>query len=175
MYVSLLCLLQPHHRETVSSPRRSGRWYRLRVLGLHLPPSPCHPPSCALLLAQSRLVGARRHASSPSGLWLCFDQWGTLGGETESKRTWDVKDMRWQDDATLMRAKQQGIERSLFPELSTEEELIVSILSKTNDLQINIISVKSNIDISRLTSLLFQMEMKGIIRTLAGGMYHLLK
>ena len=86
-----------------------------------------------------------------------------------------VKDMRWQDDATLMRAKQQGIERSLFPELSTEEELIVSILSKTNDLQINIISVKSNIDISRLTSLLFQMEMKGIIRTLAGGMYHLLK
>ena len=74
-----------------------------------------------------------------------------------------------------MRAKQQGIERSLFPELSTEEELIVSILSKTNDLQINIISVKSNIDISRLTSLLFTLEMKGIIRTLAGGMYHLLK
>ena len=67
-----------------------------------------------------------------------------------------VKDMRWQDDATLVRAKQQGIERSLFPELSPEEELIVSILSKTNDLQINIISVKSNIDISRLTSLLFQ-------------------
>ena len=86
-----------------------------------------------------------------------------------------VKDMGWQDDATLMRAKQQGIERSLFPELSPEEELIVQILSKTNDLQINIISVKSNIDISRLTSLLFQMEMKGIIRTLAGGMYHLLK
>ncbi len=48
-----------------------------------------------------------------------------------------VKDMRWQDDATLMRAKQQGIERSLFPELSPEEELIVNILSKTNDLQIN--------------------------------------
>ena len=86
-----------------------------------------------------------------------------------------VKDMRWQDDATLMRAKQQGIERCLFPELAPEEELIVQILSRTNDLQINIISVKSNIDISRLTSLLFQMEMKGIIRTLAGGMYHLLK
>ena len=86
-----------------------------------------------------------------------------------------VKDMRWQDDATLMRAKQQGIERSLFPELSPEEELIVQILSKTNDLQINIISVKSNIDIGRLTSILFTLEMKGIIRTLAGGMYHLLK
>ena len=86
-----------------------------------------------------------------------------------------VKDMGWQDDATLMRAKQQGIERSLFPELSPEEQLIVDILSKTNDLQINLISVKTNIDITRLTSLLFTMEMKGIIKTLAGGMYHLLK
>lgn len=86
-----------------------------------------------------------------------------------------VKDMGWQDDATLMRAKQQGIERSLFPELSPEEQLIVDILSKTNDLQINLISVKTNIDITRLTSLLFTLEMKGIIKTLAGGMYHLLK
>ena len=86
-----------------------------------------------------------------------------------------VKDMGWQDDAKLMRAKQQGIERSLFPELSPEEQLIVDILSKTNDLQINLISVKSNIDITRLTSILFTMEMKGILKTLAGGMYHLLK
>lgn len=86
-----------------------------------------------------------------------------------------VKDMGWQDDATLMRAKQQGIERSLFPELSPEEQLIVDILSKTNDLQINLISVKSNIDITRLTSILFTMEMRGILKTLAGGMYHLLK
>ena len=86
-----------------------------------------------------------------------------------------VKNMGWQDDAKLMRAKQQGIERSLFPELSPEEQLIVDILSKTNDLQINLISVKSNIDITRLTSILFTMEMKGILKTLAGGMYHLLK
>ena len=86
-----------------------------------------------------------------------------------------VKDMGWQDDATLMRAKQQGIERSLFPELSQEEQAIVNVLSRNNDLQINMISVQIGIDITRLTSLLFQLEMKGILRTLAGGMYHLLK
>ena len=86
-----------------------------------------------------------------------------------------IKDMGWQDDATLMRAKHQGIERSLFPELSPEEQLIVNALAKTNDLQINLISVKTNIDISRLTSLLFTLEMKGVIKTFAGGMYHLLK
>ena len=86
-----------------------------------------------------------------------------------------VKDMGWQDDATLMRAKQQGIERSLFPELSAEEQAIINVLSRNNDLQINIISVQSGIEIGRLTSLLFSMEMKGILKTLAGGMYHLLK
>lgn len=86
-----------------------------------------------------------------------------------------VKDMGWQDDAKLMRAKQQGIERSLFPELSQEEQAVVAVLTRNNDLQINMISVQSGIDIGRLTSLLFTMEMKGILRTLAGGMYHLLK
>ena len=86
-----------------------------------------------------------------------------------------VKDMGWQDDAKLMRAKQQGIERSLFPDLSPEEQSIVDVLSRNNDLQINMISVQSSIDISRLAALLFTLEMKGLIRTLAGGMYHLLK
>ena len=86
-----------------------------------------------------------------------------------------VKDMGWQDDAKLMRAKQQGIERSLFPDLSAEEQAIVDVLTQHNDLQINMISVQSGIDISRLAALLFTLEMKGLIRTLAGGMYHLLK
>ncbi len=43
-----------------------------------------------------------------------------------------------------MRAKQQGIERSLFPELSPEEELIVQVLSRTNDLQVNIIYTRKD-------------------------------
>lgn len=86
-----------------------------------------------------------------------------------------VKDMGWQDDATLMQAKRQGIERNLFPNLSAEEQAIVDVLSKHNDLQINIISVQSGIDIGQLTALLFALEMKGVVKTLAGGMYHLLK
>lgn len=86
-----------------------------------------------------------------------------------------VKDMGWQDDATLMKAKQQGIERSLFPDLSEEEQSIVNVLAKSNDLQINLISVQTGIEIGKLTALLFTLEMKGVIRTLAGGMYHLLK
>ncbi len=86
-----------------------------------------------------------------------------------------VNDMRWQDDTTLMRAKQQGIERSLFPTLSAEEQTVVNVLSRNNDLQINVLSVQTNIAIGKLTALLFQLEMKGVVKTLAGGMYHLLK
>ena len=86
-----------------------------------------------------------------------------------------VNDMGWQDDATLMRAKQQGIERSLFPTLSAEEQAVVNVLSRNNDLQVNVLSVQANIAIGRLTAILFQLEMKGVIKTLAGGMYHLLK
>ena len=86
-----------------------------------------------------------------------------------------VKDMGWQDDATLMKAKQQGIERSLFPELSKEEQAIVNVLTKHNDLQINLISAQTGIDIGQLTANLFSLEMKGVLKTLAGGMYHLLK
>ncbi len=86
-----------------------------------------------------------------------------------------VKDMGWSDDAKLMAAKRKGIERSMFPVLSAEEQAIVDVLDKTNDLQINILSVKSNIRIGQLTALLFSLEMKGMIKTLAGGMYHLIK
>ena len=60
------------------------------------------------------------------------------------------------------------------PDLSPEESAIVSQLQETNDLQLSILSVKAGIPIGQLTALLFQLEMKGVVKPLAGGMYHLL-
>ena len=68
----------------------------------------------------------------------------------------------------------EGIERQLFPDLSDDEQKIVSLLQQTNDLQLNILSVKSGISIGQLTAILFQLEMKGVVKPFAGGMYHLL-
>ena len=85
-----------------------------------------------------------------------------------------VHAMGWQDEAIRRQANADGIERDLFPDLSPEEQKIVSLLQQTNDLQLNILSVKSSIPIGQLTALLFQMEMKGVVKPLAGGMYHLL-
>ena len=85
-----------------------------------------------------------------------------------------VRAMGWQNEAQLQQALNEGIERNLFPELTPEEQQVVNLLQKTNDLQLNILSVKSALPIGQLTALLFQLEMKGIIKPLAGGMYHLL-
>ena len=85
-----------------------------------------------------------------------------------------VNAMGWNDDATLMRAQQQGIEREIFPTLSPDETVVFHTLHKQNDLQINRLAILTNIPIAKLTSLLFEMEMKGVVKTLAGGIYHLL-
>ncbi len=80
-----------------------------------------------------------------------------------------LESMRWQ----TVSEQPEAVERQLFPDLTPEERQVVDILQQTNDLQLNILSVKSNIPIGQLTALLFQMEMKGIIKPLAGGTYHL--
>ena len=85
-----------------------------------------------------------------------------------------VKAMGWQDEMRRQQALADGIERNLFVDLSPEETKIVNLLQQTNDLQLNILSVKSGIPIGQLTALLFQLEMKGVVKSLAGGMYHLL-
>lgn len=85
-----------------------------------------------------------------------------------------VKSMNWDDDVKLQRAQQVGIERQLFPDLSTEERQVVSALKKHNDLQINMLSVQADIPIAHLTAILFSLEMKGVLKALPGGMYHLL-
>ena len=85
-----------------------------------------------------------------------------------------VKAMGWWEETHRQQAFADGIERNLFPDLTTEEQQVVSLLKESNDLQLNIITVKTGIPIGRLTALLFQLEMKGMVKPLAGGMYHLL-
>lgn len=83
-----------------------------------------------------------------------------------------VQAMNW--DAPAVQAP-QAIQRQLFPDLSPEEEQIISLLqSQPEGIQINALVVASNIAINRMTSILFELEMKGIVRTMAGGMYKLI-
>lgn len=82
--------------------------------------------------------------------------------------------MGWEGDAMLSRARAEGIERTLFPDLSAEEAAVADVLRGGNDMQINMLSVKSGVPVGTLTAMLFELEMKGVVRTMAGGMYHLI-
>ena len=85
-----------------------------------------------------------------------------------------VKDMGWENEATLEKARSKGIERSLFPNLTDEEQKIVDLLQQANDLRQDVISVKTGINAGTVTATLFQLEMKGVVKAYAGGTYHLM-
>ena len=85
-----------------------------------------------------------------------------------------VEAMGWQCDSMLAEAHEQGIERQMFPEMTDEERKVVETLQRQNDLQVNTLSVQSGIAIGRLSALLFSLEMKGVVKSMAGGTVHLL-
>lgn len=85
-----------------------------------------------------------------------------------------VKAIGW-NDPTKEKKKIKIVQRDFFPSLSGEEQLIVKLLDERGNLQINTLAVETNIPIYRISSYLFELEMKGVIRTLAGGVYQLLR
>ena len=84
-----------------------------------------------------------------------------------------VKAMGW--DSDLKSVKPETVQRNLFPDLSAEELRIVDILGKLGDLQINALMAQADIPINKISAILFELEMKGVIRVLAGGVYQLLR
>ena len=60
----------------------------------------------------------------------------------------------------------------LFTNLSPDEELVMQQLARFPDgVQINRLVVETNIPVNKLMPLLFELEMKDVIKTLAGGRY----
>jgi DNA processing protein len=80
-----------------------------------------------------------------------------------------VQAMNW--DTQLKEKKQ--VQRNLFPDLSDDEKYIVSLLDKQGDMQINQLVAASDIPIQKINVILFELEMKGVLRAMAGGMYRL--
>lgn len=82
-----------------------------------------------------------------------------------------VKNMGWETSATI-RQTPEAIQRQLFIDLSPEEELIVKTIRPHHDgMQINTLVVEADIPINRACAILFELEMKGVVRALAGGVY----
>lgn len=65
----------------------------------------------------------------------------------------------------------EGIQRCLFLDLSPEEQKIGDLLSSRGHLHINTLVVETEIPIQKMNALLLGLEMKGMLRVLAGGVY----
>lgn len=81
-----------------------------------------------------------------------------------------VTAMNWQH----AQQSTQPIQRQLFPELSPEEETICQILRHAESIGINQIVVASNLPFQEVSSLLFELELKGVVKPMVGGHYRLL-
>lgn len=66
------------------------------------------------------------------------------------------------------------IQRKLFIELSEEGQFVTDILSKTESMHLNLIAIETNMPVSQLSVVLFELEMNGIVRSMPGGMYKLI-
>ena len=81
-----------------------------------------------------------------------------------------VEAMNW-GDATKKKSA-TDLQTELFPELSPEESAVMTALREDGDgLQVNQMVVRLNIPINKLLPLLFEMEMKGLVKAVAGGCY----
>ena len=84
-----------------------------------------------------------------------------------------VETMGWVTSSDSISPK--VIQRELFPDLSEEESRVIEILQQSSDgMQINQLVVGADIPVYRMSALLFELEMKGVVRALAGGVYRLL-
>ena len=66
------------------------------------------------------------------------------------------------------------IQRELFVELSPQEERIVSVLKDYEPHSLNTLVVQCNIPIAQMHELLFELELKGVVKAMVGSQYRLL-
>jgi DNA processing protein len=72
---------------------------------------------------------------------------------------------------TASKSEQKAIQKQLFVTLSAEEQTIYDALQKSGKEAIDVLALTCNLPIYRLSSLLLNMELKGVIRPLPGKMF----
>lgn len=79
--------------------------------------------------------------------------------------------MNW--DIEVKRKTIDGVQRSLFDDLTTDEERVVNVLQQGETFHIDEISSRTALPIYQLSSLLLDLEFKGVVKPLPGSSYKL--
>lgn len=69
----------------------------------------------------------------------------------------------------------KALQQDLFPELTDEEQALVNTLKDVDDKHVNQMATEANIPYARASMLLFDLEMRGIVRELGGARYSLVR
>ncbi len=77
--------------------------------------------------------------------------------------------MGWESNSN----KSASIQKQLFVELTSEEEKIVSILKENTETSIDMLAIKSEMSMSKVSVILLNLEFKGVVRCLPGKLYKL--
>lgn len=85
-----------------------------------------------------------------------------------------LDELGWMTAQERQQALEQPRQAELFPILSSEELAIVNVLRGTDGMQINRLAQQLGCPVQKASSLLFEMEMKDIVKPLPGGVYRLL-
>jgi len=78
-----------------------------------------------------------------------------------------LKLMHWEE------ATKKTVQTQLFIDLTTEELSIINLFKTESELNIDVISMKSNLPISKTNVLMFNLELSGIVKSLPGKMYRM--
>jgi len=90
----------------------------------------------------------------------------TSADEIAKAMNWDLE-----EEAKVKKLKKQ---LDLFLELNEEELLIVNILKQDGIVAIDLLALKVNIPVSKVSSLLLKLEFAGVLRSLPGKVYELI-
>ncbi len=84
-----------------------------------------------------------------------------------------IEVMGWHNP--LAESHKKSVQQELFPELNEEEAVLVNTLKNVDDKHINQIVIDSNIPYSRASMILFDLEMRGIVKALGGARYKVIR
>ncbi|RLD80341.1 MAG: DNA-protecting protein DprA [Bacteroidetes bacterium] len=69
--------------------------------------------------------------------------------------------------------KKDAVQKQLFVELSPDEKTIMDVLKSAEDLSVDIICLKSNFPMSKVSSILLKLEFSGLVKSFPGKIYKL--
>lgn len=79
--------------------------------------------------------------------------------------------MGWGADVERQQALADGVQQELFPDLSPDETKVFDALMPVDGTPLNALSIRLTMPIPQLSSILFSLEMKGLVKKMGGNSY----